>query len=263
MRNLLNKIVKYPSYLRGAPAKRRHDDLFVVEYPKSGITWLSFILANVMALRRGEGREVTFFNVSHFIPPVRKSRHIPVPRSWPGFRIIKSHEPFNPLYGNVVYLVRDPVSVMRSFFRMQIGLGLYSGELDGFVRHGAYGVQAWRQHVRGWVEKTAADTRMYYLRFEDLRSDPVRTVGMLLDAYGLRVSRDEIEMAVEKSDLDNMRRLEEQRIEMDVRRRVGRFGSGYRFVREGALDASTEMSPDVVSYIRDTTKVEREWFGYD
>ena len=50
---------------------------------------------------------------------------------------------------------------------------------------------------------------------------------------------------------------------MDVRRRVGRFGSGYRFVREGALDASTEMSPDVVSYIRDTTKVEREWFGYD
>jgi hypothetical protein len=35
------------------PKNPRHDDFYVVEFPKSGITWLTAILANVALIESG------------------------------------------------------------------------------------------------------------------------------------------------------------------------------------------------------------------
>src|ERR1700680_1912974 len=83
-------------------------DLYLVEFPKFGVTWLSFILANINLLVAGESRLATYFNINDLIPDIQYSRDLPLPdHRFPGFRIIKSHSPYNPSYKKVILLVRN------------------------------------------------------------------------------------------------------------------------------------------------------------
>jgi hypothetical protein len=85
------------------------NDLYLVSYPKSGSTWLAFMLGNVNLLMSGVDRSATFFGMHNVIPDIHISRHIPPPStSFPGFRMIKCHAAYNPNYHKVILLVRNP-----------------------------------------------------------------------------------------------------------------------------------------------------------
>src|SRR2546423_8987477 len=93
--------------MQPSPAARsvmvRPSDVFVVSYPRSGSTWMRFMLAN--ALRPEQ--ETTFANVDELLPsiylhPDRRLR----PRSSP--RILHSHEPFDPRYPPALDFARPP-----------------------------------------------------------------------------------------------------------------------------------------------------------
>ena len=44
----------------------RPDDVFIVSYPKSGNTWVRFILANLLA----PGERITFRNIDNYVADV-------------------------------------------------------------------------------------------------------------------------------------------------------------------------------------------------
>src|SRR5437588_13041373 len=78
-------------------------DVFLVSYPRSGNTWLRFLLAN--ALRPAQ--VATFADVGAVVPDIYDGPDRDLLRR-PAPRVLKSHEPFDERYRRVLYLVRHP-----------------------------------------------------------------------------------------------------------------------------------------------------------
>jgi hypothetical protein len=105
----------------------RHDDLYIVSFPKSGATWMDFLMANIHTTMSGDKRSINFFNIHTIIPDIHYCRQVGIANlAFPGFRVIKSHAEFNRYYKNVIYLIRDPRDTMVSYHKFLVGLGQFS-----------------------------------------------------------------------------------------------------------------------------------------
>lgn len=94
----------------------RDDDIFLVSYPKSGNTWLRFLVANYFV---GDQLTVDLRNIEIIVPDIYV-HNIYYFEKLKGPRIIKSHELFDPRYGKTIYIVRDPRDVALSYWHFQI-----------------------------------------------------------------------------------------------------------------------------------------------
>lgn len=191
------------------PARRNDDDLFLVEFPKSGVTWLTFLMANTNALLADDAREVTFFNINDFIPDVQSVRHVEAPRaSLPGFRCFKSHSPYLRDYRKVFYLVRDPRHVMASYWAFLTGLGWWRGSLEELIVDRQHGIRPWTAHVAGWLDGIDAASSFALIRYEDLVSDTAGELRRLYRLLGLPITDGLIATAIQRSSIQRMRELE-------------------------------------------------------
>ena len=100
--NKIKKIIN-KKYNRFYPNNARHDDVYIVEFPKSGVTWLSTLIANVNLLKSEQDESVTFYNLSQYIPDIHTSKDLAQLPLWksPKYRFIKSHDNYNKNYSFV------------------------------------------------------------------------------------------------------------------------------------------------------------------
>jgi hypothetical protein len=117
---------------RHFPKNPRHDDISVVEFPKSGVTWLSFLLAAIEIRLAGLQEQVTYYNHHRYVVDIHQIRgsriHWFLNRTF-----IKSHSEFNPNYYFAIYLVRNPFDVMVSYYNFMLSHG-YGNSFDLFVK---------------------------------------------------------------------------------------------------------------------------------
>lgn len=238
------------------PLLRRDDDVYLVSYPKSGNTWVSFLIANIINTVLDLDWKINFFNLHGFVPDIHQGRHIPLDMGFfPFKRIIKSHHVFTPEYKNVIYLVRDPRSVMLSYHRHLTGLGQFDSDLHALVRDPAHGIQAWREHVRGWFEGVSPGTRFRILRFEDFRSHAERTTSQLAELLGAQLTAAQITHVVECCNIDRLRTLESSTASLALRRHEEDF----RFIGEGSISRwRTALTPEDEGFI---SQVAGEWLS--
>src|SRR5579864_2793674 len=93
------------------------DDSFLTSYPRSGNTWTRFLVGNL--IRPSE--TVTFLNIEKIVPDMYKTADM-VLRRLPRPRVLKSHEPFDPRYRRVIYIIRDPRDVAVSNYHWEMKL---------------------------------------------------------------------------------------------------------------------------------------------
>ena len=208
-RRLVTRAAKARMARHFLPGERHDDDLFVVEFPKSGVTWLTFLLANVNVQLAGDRRAVTYFNLNDFVPDVQSISHVSVPRAaLPGYRFFKSHAPYMSEYRKVFYLVRDPRHVMVSYWIFLTGLGWYRGTLEELVADRTHGIRAWTRHITGWLDGIHPSASFTLIRYEDLLSSPHAELGRLYRLLGMPVTDEIIATAVERSSIERMREFE-------------------------------------------------------
>ena len=207
----IQRKIKLLKYKKNIPVNPRHDDLYIVEFPKSGITWISHIFGNLNLLLSKIELRVTRFNLNQVIPNIHDSRYIsikPIFNGYIKFRFIKSHASYNPYYKQIVYLLRNPFNVMISYHRYLTQLGIITDDFSSFIRNDKYGINAWVNHVEGWTVNKKKAIRMYLLKYEQLLEDPVCTIYKLYESWGFEINEDIVKKAVNLSSIENMRKDE-------------------------------------------------------
>jgi hypothetical protein len=217
-------------------------DLFQASYPRSGSTWLRFILFQLL-----QGEEAGFGKIDKCIPEIYQHRGVPsiLPG---GGRLIKTHEQYRKEYTRAVLLVRDVRDVILSSHARAEELGLAplvsKGDLDSFLvsflEGRALQQGSWQEHTRTWLESPLAKNgNLMIVRYEDLRQNSEHVIGQVLPFLGVTPDFRSIRKAIEDNSLQQMRAKEdkarragEQTALLEANKKIGEEG---RFVRKGAV----------------------------
>jgi hypothetical protein len=188
------------------------EDVLLVSYPKSGNTWVRFLIANLVH----SSQPVSFLNIESVIPsiyilPDRKLRRFPSPR------ILKSHECYMPRYRRVIYIVRDPRDVAVSYYYYNIKKRLLAENctLDQYIpkfiadeldmKSGP-----WGEHVLSWVRMQDTLDQFLLMRYEDIIANPQVELHRVAEFLNLRRDSEQIARAIELSSAKKMRGMEEE-----------------------------------------------------
>lgn len=198
------------AYRECVPEVPWHNDFYLVEFPKSGVTWLSTILANLALIESGRNEVASYSSVHMFVPDIHVTQSLgELPYTRPPVRFIKSHAQYNPFYAFLVYLVRHPLGVMKSYYRFTSELGDEGRRsFDSFCRSKKMGIPAWREHIRSWLVGKAVPQRLHLCRYEDLCAKPYDEILRISDNFGWNLSDDAIRKAIALSSMDRMKESE-------------------------------------------------------
>jgi len=156
----------------------RKEDIFIVSYPKSGNTWVRFIIANLMTQCK---QEISFRNIEQYVPNIHKSAdNINVMPK--GRRFIKSHYSLYDNYPKMIYIIRDGRDAMVSYYHYHLQRG-FEGTFQQYLRseqHKFFG--KWSEHVtEALVHKEKYPDCVLIVRYEDLIEHPAREIRRIAD----------------------------------------------------------------------------------
>ncbi len=243
--------------------------VWLASYPKSGNTWVRFIIAHLVYQNI-----VTSDDVHRLIPDIHKgitSFHLIGERNI----FIKSHLKYfdgMPLREDTIgaiYIVRNPLDMIASainYFAIRDvkTLSEVSDEQQNTIRQSVIreflekgaperwlrvGMGTWTEHVSSWLRKDLPFPRLV-LRYEDLKTKPGECVADLCQFLNIERSAEQIDAAVAASSFDSMREMEEREIGEG---RPGLFGLenpreafslGLRFMNRGDSGSYREVLTD-------------------
>jgi hypothetical protein len=207
-----------------------HDsDMFLASYPRSGNTWLRFVLSEALS-----GEEIDFDNINSFIPELKWHKDAR-PLLQGNGRVIKTHEHYRKEYKKAIYIVRDVRDCALSQHARTKEIGISPPDFDVYLRQyleghaNQYGT--WHQHLRSWLDGTLAkEGKLLVIKFEDLRRNPEDAVTRMVLFAGVPMDAERIRAALANNSVDRMRAKEEKSQKLfQSKTEQGRF------VRKGAV----------------------------
>lgn len=170
----------------------RADDVLIVSYPKSGNTWMRFLISNLLAYNENEVKErfnyINFQDVENIIPDLEFYPHRELYRQRRAqeglqFRFYKSHQPFTHTmarcdeaigmmaadqcscpncpseFRRIIYIVRDGRDVMCSYYKFRKNLGVLSKDTSftEFMDSPVFPGYSWVDHVESYLNASSSD----------------------------------------------------------------------------------------------------------
>ncbi len=213
------------------------DIAYICAHPKSGITYLNFLLFHALF---DEPRDPALIDSDYVIDMHEHLARVPPPG--PRRRYVKTHSRYDralPLLeraDRAVHLVRDPIDVMMSLWDFMHLLGqpalleasqaqkeqMFRSFAQRWVTTGGdqIGPQPWTVTVTSWLDQ--GDLPVLVVRYEALKADPVGQLARVCAFLGEEVSPERLALAARQSSVDAMRGQEQREIE------TGRPGAFYR-----------------------------------
>lgn len=221
------------------------NDIHVCAFPKSGITYFGFLLVAARLKHNDIALLPTMYNIDFLLIDIHKMSNSSPGSLWrDGLGdLFKTHGPFIPV-PNAVYLLRNPVATLRSYFHFRRQLGSTDSARDFLL--GPEGIAAWIQHVKSWLlDNRNASQSLFVTEYEDLQANPKAELRALAEQWGLEFSPSTLDFAVQAASLDRMRTVEAS---FAARNPVyAQFNLD--FVRKSDSRAVDDITPELVDLI--------------
>ncbi len=192
----------------------RASDVFVASYPRSGTTWLQFMVY----LLAGHTR-LDFTHFGQVSPWFERGLAVGSTRAsdlnqLPNIRVFKTHLPpqWLPLQGRHIYVWREGADVAVSYYHLyQSHLGFKGSFLEFLQRfmQGRVQYRGWADHVKNW-QSWANANRALILRYEDLKRDPAQALTQVADFLNLELPEHKLQFVLKTSAFSAMKARESQ-----------------------------------------------------
>jgi len=257
--------------------------VWIASYPKSGNTWLRFMLYATIYGQPQRSADVPFR-----IPDIHRKMPFSAPESGPTY--IKTHYELannHPQLNNTlkaIHIIRNPRDILLSALNYKKLAGKQSLSIKDsnkqyakeFIKVGGGpgwfngGFGSWASNARSW--RNTSRFPVLQLRYEEIRTDPHTGLKDILDFLEIDRSQDQINQAVADSSFDFMRALEirekkaDKSNDLSKRLFIGSKGAtrkGHYFVNKGMTNQSLEtIAPGFDTLFNSTLKDELAEFGY-
>lgn len=221
------------------------DDIFLVSFPKSGNTWLRFIIANLLSKE-----DISFENIDQYIPDLYTSHNIINTKK--EARILKSHNTYFRYYPKTIYIYRDYRDVLVSYHKYQSALNKFKGTIQEFINSDALNepFTSWKNHIISALEhKKKHPESILLISYEELSLNPEEIVTKLITFCEINPINT-ISEALLKSDFNHLKAIENQK--------QGNFKklTGNSFFREGKVgNWKQHLSDSDISFLKKDTEL--------
>ena len=196
-------------------------DVMLVSYPKSGVSYLSFLIANIyeLAICQKSNVKINYYNVDEYVADI----HSPTftGNTIMTTRIIKTHENavqfrertntyMRGTYCRIIFLERNVEEALYSYFLYQNALDKNLGhKIDKFFKY----LESRGRSQPFWDEtwdryKTEMGKGFISVRYEDLLSKPIEVLQLVCDFIGWEVEEKIIIKAVKNCSREVLSKLE-------------------------------------------------------
>lgn len=238
---------------------RRHlrdSDVFLVGHPKSGNTWVAYMLAII--INRDFDSTINLADLKQYAPTTHGEDHrISRYSTLEDPRIFRNEWPVHPeLYPRVIYLVRDPRSALVSYYHMYRTItGDEALTMDAFVReYLARGCVVrlepnirWDVQLQYWAERAKRNHNTIVVRYEDMVQRREDSLKRMLRFAEIPHTPELIRLVLERGGFESMKKTEETHGAESYLHVKGCKGA---FIRRGKIDSwRDEMEPETVRLI--------------
>ncbi len=180
------------------------NDIFVAGYPKSGNTWVQYLIAGLIY-----GIDIRWAPdslIQDLVPDVHFQRSY---RRYLSPMYFKTHNLPKPNYRKVIYLVRDGRDVMVSYFHHLAAIG-NSGDFLKLVStgEGLFSCR-WHEHIEAWTTNPHG-AQMITICYEKLKEDTVTQLLRICKFGGLEREVSFLERIAWNSTFENMSKKEKE-----------------------------------------------------
>ncbi|MCW5519197.1 sulfotransferase domain-containing protein [Aureitalea sp. L0-47] len=180
----------------------------MVSYPKSGNTWMRFLLIN--SVFNKDKSLVSYNDLEKYIPSIHRSSKADIDNI-KGFRIIKSHF-VKKEYPKIVYLIRDGRDALVSYYFFQKDVYDFQGTFAEFYFHEGYGkIGSWDKHVKKALDYQINNPdNIIIIRYEDLINDTENTLINVLNFLGQKTTPKQLAWAIENSSFHKLQKMQSE-----------------------------------------------------
>jgi hypothetical protein len=247
----------------------RPTDIFLVGHPKSGNTWLAYLLAIII----GEdfNNHINLATIGDHVPAIHgRDSKIADYKNLNAPRVFRNEYPiYLESYPRTIYLIRDPRAILLSYYHMyntifentRMAIEAFVNEYlsCGCIKSWEV-IERWDKQVDYWVDRANKVDQIMLVKYEDMVYDRGAVLKEIVNFFKIPCTKEIFDLAVNRGSFNSMQNNEKKHGAESYIKTIGQKG---RFIRKGKTDEwKSAMDQSIIEQIETELGLTMKKTGY-